>query len=269
MIFAYAKGTGRPVARIVEGLLERNPGKFFYFGKPYVVNRSLRLGLFQKSDVVVNYGNSKLPNYLVKNSIVINQPEAVGKAVNKLHTLEALRDKVPTVEYTTSKEEAKNWLRTHEVDKIYCRTLLNSKKGKGIVIVNQPEFLVDAPLYTKGYDQTHEFRVYVFLGSVIDYVQKRKKRDVDVDLLIRNHDRGWIFAHNQIVIRRQIKELAVNAVEALGLHFGAVDVLAKFDPPINRSLIFKDAVVCEVNTAPGLSSNTTLDAYTKAFSCYL
>jgi glutathione synthase/RimK-type ligase-like ATP-grasp enzyme len=219
-----------------------------------------------EGDTVINWGCSKLnPG----NYHILNRPEAVNNAIDKLITLETLEEADIDVPLsTTHKETASKWLNLGHYTEIYCRTLTKSKKGNGIVIARTEEEIVPARLYTAGFPTTHEFRVHVFKGEAIDYVQKKKRRDADADLMIRNHDRGWIFAHENIIVRKKIKELAVNAVEALGLHFGAVDVLAKFDPPVNGKWQLQSAVVCEVNTAPGLSNTKTLEAYVNWFNNY-
>jgi hypothetical protein len=66
--------------------------------------------------------------------------------------------------------------------------------------------------------------------------------------------------------RAEIEKVAVAAVVALGLDFGAVDILAKYPKgDLTRSPVL---AVCEVNTAPGLANETTLQAYTKAITDY-
>ena len=263
MIIVRAKGTKATALKLAvkldpEG--EHQAPKIFV-GLPSEFKRVARY--FKEDEVVLNWGSSnKLP---WKN--IINRPHAVSRAVLKNLTYIILKNADITVpEFTEVKELAKEWTKSTAV---YCRTIANGARGKGIVIATDEDEVVDAPLYTKYWTNTHEFRVHVFLGEVIDYVQKKKKRNADVDLMIKNHNRGWVFAHEDIIVRKKIKEIAVNAVEALDLHFGAVDVLAWFEPPKNGKWQFVDAAVCEVNTAPGLSNSKTLDAYVSALSNYL
>ncbi|MNL18562.1 hypothetical protein D3C87_1397120 [compost metagenome] len=98
----------------------------------------------------------------------------------------------------------------------------------------------------------------------MDIQRKARRKDVADDAInwkIRNHGNGFIFARNEDGITPpDVLVQAVNAVKALGLDFGAVDV------------IFNDkeqkAYVLEVNTAPGLAGET-LQGYVKRFAQYV
>ena len=59
-----------------------------------------------------------------------------------------------------------------------------------------------------------------------------------------------------------LNELALGALTALGLDFGAVDILACLGKEIPRRL--SKAVICEVNTSPGLECTQTIKAYVDA-----
>lgn len=259
LIIVRAKGTKKSAMKLFEML---KPGVVITDALTF--NKGL-YGFLSERDVVINWGCSKLKT---RNYHILNRPEAVSLAINKHEAYVCLcNNHINTPAMTNSKEIAGIWFEEDD-DPVFCRTLIKSSRGRGIVIAHSPDELVDAPLYTAWLPNTHEFRVHVFNGEVIDYVQKKKKRDVEADLYIRNHDRGWVFAHDNIIVRKKIKELAVNAVEALGLHFGAVDVLAKLDPPVNGKWQLVNSAVCEVNTAPGLSNTATLAAYVEAFNFY-
>jgi D-alanine-D-alanine ligase-like ATP-grasp enzyme len=101
------------------------------------------------------------------------------------------------------------------------------------------------------------------LGGVAAVVQQKLRRSgqaqQDKDsLLIRSYDNGWVFAIDSITyasseIEEQVKQQAIAAVKALGLDFGAVDVI------VNKK--GTKAYVLEVNTAPGIESPTVLAAY--------
>lgn len=72
---------------------------------------------------------------------------------------------------------------------------------------------------------------------------------------MRNHANGFIFAHEGVDIPDDVKELAVGAVAALDLDFGAVDLI--------QTKMGKWYVL-EVNTACGLAG-TTLKKYAEQF----
>ena len=160
--------------------------------------------------------------------------------------------------FTTDKEEAKTF------KLCYCRTLLCSSQGRGIVVARSPEEVVDAPLYTKGIIRVAgEYRVHVFKGQIIDVVQKKKlsteQRELrgigDVNPYIRNHSNGYIFAREDISYPDSVKTVALNAIEDLQLDFGAVDVVV--------SGYSGGAFVLEANSAPGLEG-TTVQKYVEA-----
>ena len=160
--------------------------------------------------------------------------------------------------WTTDKEEAKTF------KLCYCRTLLCSSQGRGIVVARSPEEVVDAPLYTKGIIRVAgEYRVHVFKGQIIDVVQKKKlsteQRELrgigDVNPYIRNHNNGYIFARRDISCPDSVKTVALNAIEDLQLDFGAVDVVV--------SGYSGGAFVLEVNSAPGIEG-TTVQKYVDA-----
>lgn len=230
--------------------------------------------------LVLNYGRSELPkfHFNMGNFNYLNHPWSVDRAVNKKITLNILKEReIPCLEFSSSKHEAKEWIK--QGNKVICRKTLAGKQGNGILLL-QPgssETVPECPLYTKYYDKTHEFRVHVFNNEVIDFVQKKKmgkaklkKRGLTkADLVLRNHKRGWVFAHNNLVCHGLnqviIDVIACEAVKALGLNFGGVDILAKF----KEDGEFVDAVVCEINSAPGMRCEKTFNGYIKAVNTFL
>ena len=234
--------------------------------------------------VVINYGRSIKPIWLEEvlhqGGTILNNPLAVGDSVDKIRTLCLLNMYgVPCLKTATDPETVfKSLTTTYRIEWL-ARTTATGKQGKGIVPIYggteygpEGDVFPDAPLYTEFYDKTHEFRVHVFRGQVIDYVQKKrmgkqKLRNLNrdsADMLIRNHKRGWVFAHNDIIRSRQIEEIAIEAARVIGLDYAGIDILAKID---GDTVV--DAVVCESNSAPGMSSATTFNAYTKAFANFI
>lgn len=216
--------------------------------------------------LVVNWGSSALPAEVAK-CIVINAPEAVSKASNKLSFFKAVVGRVSVPTFVTERAEALKLV--NEGHCLVARTILNGNSGAGIVLIGgdgkfgyKEEELVDAPLYTVYVPKKQEYRVHVFRGQVLDVQRKARKQDVpddEVNWKIRNMANGFIFARGEDAlgqVPQDVIDQAVLAVETLGLDFGAADV------------IYNDkqakAYVLEVNTAPGLSG-TTLDNYVKAF----
>jgi hypothetical protein len=185
-------------------------------------------------------------------------------AVSKVSTyayLDAAR--VPCVKWTDERDTAQRWLdKGHRV--LTRKDGLAQGRGirEGIHDLREGEF------YTRVFPKTHEFRVHVGGGKVLDLVEKKAPlAEVQVDRLIRSHDRGWVFAHGNLSVipvdADRLGDLAIAAIKTLGLDFGAVDILAILDKETPRRV--SKAVVCEVNTAPGLSSITTLEKYLAYF----
>lgn len=141
--------------------------------------------------------------------------------------------------------------------RIVCRALLNSSSGKGITIVERGQELPNVPLYTEYIPKKKEFRVHVYNNRVIDYAEKRKRRDHQDtrDTQIRNLQNGYVFCRDNIVLPNGILELAVQAVAAIDRTQGAVDIIwnEKQDK----------CFVLEVNSNPGMEG-TTLKKYTEA-----
>lgn len=207
--------------------------------------------------VIVNWGATEVPS---RGRRVLNPPEAVKKASDKVKTFSALRDSnVPAVPSTTNRGEAESWI-VDEDAKVFCRTMTRGSQGRGIVVAEVPDEIVSAPLYTQHIEAQREVRVHVVCGEVIDFAQKkrmgsemREERGIEeVDELIRSHNNGWIFARMDVTIPDEAKEIAINAVAALGLEFGAIDMLVE------------PHMILEINSAPGLEG-TTLERYTNAF----
>lgn len=206
-------------------------------------------------DIVVNYGNRRYNDAFFGGATVLNSVVALNRAANKVAAFNAMRlAEVKTVEYTTDRELALNWNRNEVV---YERETLTGHSGEGITVRLPREGIANAPLYTRGIlGPRREWRVHVFEG-VITYVQKKIRRngyreDPSYREDVRNHHTGWVYSSNfQDAPPDQVLIQAHKAVSALGLNFGAVDLISKNT----------NAWVLEVNTAPGLTG-TTLETYT-------
>ena len=199
-----------------------------------------------KPKVVLNWGNAK-DHPAFKTAKVINKPEAVAVASNKTLTFKALEKAgVSHVPFTTSKETAQKWLQEGAV--VFARTN-SGHSGSGIEIVEPGQTLPNKPLYTKYIKKKKEFRVHVFKDKIVDVQEKRRKSDTQIDEpRIRSNHNGYVFCHENIVEPKGLRELAVSAVSACGLDFGAVDII--WNEKSNKSYVL------EINTAPGLAPST-------------
>lgn len=209
-----------------------------------------------RNDIVINWGKSVVPYRFTKYDL--NHPDAVYKATSKLATFNNLSNKDYIPEWTMFRHKAKEWI--NEGHRVYIRTQLTSHSGHGILIVDHEDDLINSGLYTKHAKHDKEFRFHIFKGEVLDIQEKRKKRNTIINPDIRNHHNGWVFCRQNINYPLVVKEACIDAVNTLGLDFGAVDVgYRKAD---NKVFVF------EINTAPGLE-NTTLAKYASKFKEYL
>lgn len=208
---------------------------------------------------IINWGAGTLPDQVMACQRVLNKPEAIRKASNKLKSFELFQEAGVTIPpFFTDYGDAEDWMIDND-GVVVCRTVLNGHSGAGIVIAEAVDELVAAPLYTAYVKKQEEYRYHVFMGQVVDIQRKARKREVPDDAVnwqVRNLDGGFIFAREGVVASPVASEEAVKAVAALGLDFGAVDLI--YNAREDKYLVL------EVNTAPGLSG-TTLDGYKQRF----
>jgi predicted ATP-grasp superfamily ATP-dependent carboligase len=226
--------------------------------------------------LVVNWGSASNPFTWTFPEDGLNKPQAVNVAGNKLLTFQRLQEAgIPIPEFTTNGFEAGEWASSGHT--LLIRHQLRGHSGEGIEIYrpeywgggsgNNPvwkRFNRGAPLYVKYKKKKNEYRVHVFNGQVLFVQEKRRERERERtadESLVRSHANGWVFCREGINYNTpeqsmELHEVAINAVSALGLDFGAVDIIynARED----------QHYVLEVNTAPGLQGESLTD-YTNAF----
>lgn len=217
----------------------------------------------KEGDTVINWGYSGEHRALVGSTNLFNMPEAVRIASNKHLFFERVGMDAPgvTPEFWTDAQSI-----PETAYPIVCRTILNGHSGQGIVIANNKDELVSAPLYVQYESKKDEYRVHVGRRSAdakefILIATQRKARKLDVpgekvNWKIRNHDNGFVFVRNNVNPPFAVYEAACKALDSVGLHFGAADVV--FNEKKNT------AFVLEVNTAPGLEGST-VDDYVNYF----
>jgi len=84
------------------------------------------------------------------------------------------------------------------------------------------------------------------------------KRQENPDQIIKSNTRGWKFSQVKSA-KKALEDIAIAAVKAIGLDFGAVDCCELEDGGV---------AIIEVNTGPGLQG-TSFEAYIAAFGEYL
>ena len=225
-----------------------------YLGaKRLLVHGSRFIG--KNSDTIINWGSQKEVRGTAR---VLNKPNAVYKASNKLQAFKTLdREGVSIPWFTNTATELSNGT------KYVARTKLSGHSGAGIEVftpnVDEPN-IPNAPLYTQYINKVAEYRAIVVGDEVVDFKQKKKKispRDEDDNIIeeeriehdeyVWNLNGGYIFARGGVVITPECSSLAIRAVSALGLDYGAVDIIEDTEGTL---------YVLEVNTAFGLEGTT-------------
>lgn len=218
----------------------------------------------RETDFTINWGNSNPPDN-VDLRYVLNHPDAIKDASNKLKFFQDCRaagldEIIP--QFWTDRNEIPD-----EAFPIVCRTILNGHSGRGIVIADTRDQLVDAPLYVQYIKKADEYRIHIGApfdpdvneqSIIIAMQQKRRRRDFEnPNWKVRNHANGFIYARENVAPPECVLNVVRRAFEqGCRLDFGAVDVI--YNAKQGR------AYVLEINTAPGLEGQT-LDDYANYF----
>lgn len=174
---------------------------------------------------------------------VLNKRNAILQAVDKLGTLISLSDRgirVPQF-FSMDNHEGQNRFP-------YLARMINHTQGRDITLCLQQKDLERAR--ERGYEYAvkyiptkREYRIHVFKNEIIKVSEKVETEPENAVPYIRNLDHGYTFRHERTEISKESEWLAVEAVRALDLDFGAVDLVVS-DEEISY--------VLEVNTAPSL-----------------
>lgn len=124
--------------------------------------------------------------------------------------------------------------------------------GTDIRLILEPEMAKifgPSDFYTRYVPRATEYRSWVYRRRHLATYEKRLVRPEDAIRRNRvgaNHRNGYAFLlMNSALVPEGIREIAAQATEALGLDFGAVDILRGVDGKL---------YVLELNTAPGAES---------------
>lgn len=134
--------------------------------------------------------------------------------------------------------------------------------GRGITIYEAGEEPTQRhDFFTRLISCRREWRAHVFNGEIIGI---QKKRLAEASSPIHNHENGVLFQHIPLedfnigtLTTASFREMVISAIRAVGLDFGAVDILQENDT--------NNLYVLETNSAPGIVSEPTFAAYLRAF----
>jgi Glutathione synthase/Ribosomal protein S6 modification enzyme (glutaminyl transferase) len=245
--FAYTPGT-RPTGREVARLLG-----FRHFG--------IRPPGYEL-DLLIRWGSRRPMPYASK---ILNHSEAIRQASDKIRTMRALQEAgIRTVPWFEDWESAK---RACDNTIIFGRTR-QGMQGQGIriydpLLLHNGVYPVEPRLPDQWYslyrEPTREVRLHVVDGEVVrlqgkylDFPEDQQRQP-----FVRNFRTGYRFRAPRRDVHMSRKEMAIEAVRALGLTFGAVDML-----------LFgggQPAMILEVNSAPACSP-LTAESYAEAIN---
>lgn len=158
---------------------------------------------------------------------------------------------IPCPEYTSDRQQASEWIADGHV--VFARTLTRASEGRGIVVAETVDQLVDAPVYTKYTKKKREFRVHIFKDKIVQVVEKRKRAgwSGDRDTRIRNTANGYVFCRSVDNPPSGLSELALKASRVTNSDFRGVD--------IGYNELKDQLFVIEVNSAPGVEGSNVDD----------
>lgn len=205
-----------------------------------------------RPDFVIRWGNAQAVT-LAHGAQELNKASAILAASNKLRAFQLMKEAdVQTPDFTDNRYTALAWNNAT----VFGRTR-SGTKGRGITIYPRGAQLGEHELYTKYIPNSREYRLHVVGDSVIRTQRKYAERNgAAADAPIKNVANGFVFKAPQKKLNRDREQLAINAVKAVGLDFGAVDMVID-DQGV--------AYVLEINTAPACSPMTG-SAYVTAFA---
>jgi D-alanine-D-alanine ligase-like ATP-grasp enzyme len=153
---------------------------------------------------------------------------------------------IQSVPYTTSREEVKSWLK--EGKAVFARLLTKASEGRGIVVMEKEQDLVEAPVYTLYVPKKREFRVHLFKDRVVHILEKKKRAGTEVSSTkVRNLANGWVFCSEIEQVPADIQALALSARKVTSSDFVGVDIGYNE----KKNLLF----VIECNSAPGIEGS--------------
>lgn len=211
-------------------------------------------------DVVVNWGAGAPP--VLAPATTLNRDVRVAQCkLATFKTLKAAGVRIPQFKDNKQSFLEEGWDEGHAYP-VVCRTKLRGHSGDGIVIANDADELVEAPLYTKYIKKKDEYRVHVFCDEVFFIQRKARKLDNEQpNWMVRNLAGGFVFVEcPQHEVPDDVSHQARDAIAALGLDFGGVDVI--WNEKEGK------AYVLEINTACGLEERTA-EKYKKAIADFI
>jgi glutathione synthase/RimK-type ligase-like ATP-grasp enzyme len=187
-------------------------------------------------DVFIRWGNAE--SFPVNARLELNTRDAVTNASNKLRMLQLLKaNNIPSVDFTTDPSQIVDFL--DESGNCYIRDNL------GVVRYGNDFSSLDQYASRPVANKKREYRVHVFNSQVVAIYEKIPLSE-DQPKLFKSYNCSFKLRNPEICrLNKDGQQIAINAVNSLGLLFGGVDVIMTSSDEV---------LVCEVNSAPGLNS---------------
>lgn len=207
-------------------------------------------------DYLIRWGSRRSVSFRPRRE-VLNSMSAQENNTDKFAALQQLDSAgVPVPDYTRDRDEIRNTFGYPALGRADDHT-----RGQDINLIMQwrDAYLTSNNDHFVEYIPTeYEYRMHVIDGEVVKVHEKRLRSEADNHPFIRNHETGWIFMEPRD--EPPADQVAIDAVGALGLDFGAVDIIKEEGTG--------DAYVLEVNTAPSLDE-ANLERYGDHFADYV
>lgn len=215
---------------------------------------------YQDGDCIVNWGTGDGSRHIPSNARHCLLNPDVNICINKKLFFERMQEHSIVPPFAFSRDEA---LR-HLPFPIICRTRVEGADGQGIVIANNSDELVNAPLYTQLMDKTAEYRVHMgrrFDGEIVLIcAQKKRLASGRPDNPVWTGEQVFLDWCDPPVLPRPVFEKCKHSMELMPeLHFGGFDVIVTDT---------WGARVVEVNSAPMMTPETTRK-YVEFFKRYV
>jgi hypothetical protein len=202
-----------------------------------------------KSKYVIRWGTGAGLGYIPE--IVVNKKAAVRKAVNKLGSIKLFNDNgirtapfsttTPCVGRSIEHTQGQNFWLCWAPDQVHTAKMEGAEYFIDYIPIKQ------------------EYRIHVMDGEVVFTQRKYPKDRVSSAFMgIQGFSNGWHKHAFDGEVSEDIIKTAKNAVAALGLDFGGVDILISQTDNL--------AYVAEVNTGPALPTEEVRKFYTEYFT---
>ncbi len=253
---------------LTQSLQDRlNSNEFTPLSRRVDADRLLRRANINSSDILIRWGDSYLPElddtFIRRGAKVINKSSSVIRNTNKLRSLELFQQAgLNTPRFWRNKRDIRCF-------PVLARNRQHSR-GTDIKIVNGNNYnlsannfdrIPDADYYVELLSQIRELRIHVFNDKVIAATRRffsgenLEGQQVQERGVIKSSTFG--FSHETVEIEdieESYLDSAKKAIRAIGLNFGAVDLLISRDRELPYPL--------ECNSAPRLS-DLRLEVYTE------